>query len=125
MAIVVIGGKIHVVGGRPVSFASNETLHEIYDPATNAWTVAAPMPTARSSVAAVEYRGMILVVGGEGEQSGPGSAIRANEGYDLKTGQWVTLAPMPLGKHGIGGRRVRRLGLYPRRFEHPRRRRRD
>ncbi len=103
LGTVVINGKIHVIGGRPVSFASNETLHEIYDPATNTWTAAAPMPTARSSVAAVEYRGMIVVVGGEGEQTGPGSAIRANEGYDLKTGRWVTLTPMPLGKHGIGG----------------------
>ncbi len=103
LGIVVIGGKIHVIGGRPVSFASNETMHEIYDPATNTWTLAAPMPSARSSVAAVEYRGMILVVGGEGEQMGPGSAIRANEGYDLKTGKWVTFTSMPLGKHGIGG----------------------
>src|SRR5262245_24089543 len=103
LGTVVINGKIHVIGGRPVSFASNETLHEIYDPATNTWTAAAPMPTARSSVGTVEYRGMIVVVGGEGEQTGPGSAIRANEGYDLKTGRWVTLTPMPLGKHGIGG----------------------
>ena len=46
---------------------------------------------------------MIVVIGDEGEQTRPGSAIRANEGYDLKTGQWVALTPMPLGKHGIGG----------------------
>ena len=26
-----------------------------------------------------------------------------NEGYDLKTKSWVTLAPMPEGRHGFGG----------------------
>jgi hypothetical protein len=31
-----------------------------------------------------------------------GSAFRDNEGYDLKTGQWVKLAPLPLGKHALG-----------------------
>jgi hypothetical protein len=26
-----------------------------------------------------------------------------NEGYDAKTDRWVTLAPMPHGRHGFGG----------------------
>jgi hypothetical protein len=56
---------------------------------------------------------MILVVGGEGEQSGPGSAIRAAEGYDLKTGEWRKLTPMPVGKHGIGGAVFGDLVYFP------------
>ena len=82
--LIVVNGKIHAIGGRPVSFASNETLHEIYDPSTNAWTIAAPMPTARSSVATAEYRGMILVAGGEGTDRARLRHPR-HDGYDRKT----------------------------------------
>jgi len=39
--------------------------HEVYDPATNSWSVGAAAPAARSSLAVAYYNGLILVVGGE------------------------------------------------------------
>jgi N-acetylneuraminic acid mutarotase len=102
IGLIVVAGKIHAIGGRLLSTNTNQSLHEVYDPATNAWSAAAPMPTPRSSLGVTEYRGMIVVVGGEGDATGPNSAFKDNEGYDLKTGQWVKLAPVPPGRHGLG-----------------------
>jgi N-acetylneuraminic acid mutarotase len=41
---------------------------------------------------------MIVVTGGE-TRSG---TFTENEAYDVKTGRWLTLAPMPEGRHGHG-----------------------
>ncbi len=102
IALIVVDGKIHAIGGRTLSFNTNQSRHDVYDPATNTWSSAAPMPTARSSLGVTLFRGMIMVVGGEQEASGPGSAMREAEGYDIKTAQWRTLTPLPLGKHAVG-----------------------
>jgi hypothetical protein len=40
------------------------------------------------------------VLGGE---LPPDHTFPENEGYDLKTGGWKTLDPMPHGRHGFGG----------------------
>jgi hypothetical protein len=44
------------------------------------------------------YRNRILVFGGECSNGHP---FVENEAYDLKTGRWSSLAPMPTGRHGI------------------------
>ena len=41
---------------------------------------------------------MILVIGGETRKA----TFVENEGYDVKSGQWRTLAPLPEGRHGHG-----------------------
>ena len=43
---------------------------------------------------------MILVLGGE---LPPDHTFGENEGYDPKTDGWITLTPMPHGRHGFGG----------------------
>jgi N-acetylneuraminic acid mutarotase len=101
IGLIVVAGKIHAIGGRLLSTNTNQALHEVYDPATNTWTPAAPMPTPRSSVGVTEYRGMIVVLGGEGDATGPDSAFKDFEGYDIKTGQWTRLASPPSGRHGV------------------------
>jgi hypothetical protein len=60
------------------------------------------MPTPRSSVGITEYKGLIIVVGGEGDETGPGSAFRNVEAYDIKSGQWQKLTPLSLGRHALG-----------------------
>ena len=54
-------------------------LHDVYDQATNAWKAAAPLPTPRSGVSAVLYRGRIVVDGGECNKGKP---FIENEAYD-------------------------------------------
>ena len=43
---------------------------------------------------------MILVLGGE---LPPNHTFPENEAYDVKSNSWLTLAPMPAGRHGFGG----------------------
>ena len=38
--------------------------HEVYDPATNRWTAAPRLPTARHGLAAATVGGKIYVIGG-------------------------------------------------------------
>ena len=95
---IAVNGRIHVIGGRFDTPAENTGMHDVYDPAKNTWTAAAAIPTVRSGGSAVLYRGMIVVTGGECDNDKP---FVANEGFDVKTGRWSTLAPMPGGRHGI------------------------
>ena len=39
-----------------------------------------------------------VVLGGEADKD----TYNENEAYDLKTGKWLTLKPMPTGLHGFG-----------------------
>src|SRR5262249_41933019 len=59
-----------------------------------------PRRCRRRGVAAVLYKGMILVLGGE---LPPNHTFPENEGYDAASERWVALAPMPAGRHGFGG----------------------
>jgi N-acetylneuraminic acid mutarotase len=113
IGLIVIDGKIHAIGGRLLSTNTNQTLHDVYDPASDSWTPAAPMPTPRSSIGVAQYRGLIVVVGGEGDATGPGSAFKDAEGYDIKTGQWTKLAPLTLGRHGLGAATIGAHAYFP------------
>jgi hypothetical protein len=73
-------------------------MHDIYDPATNAWTSGPPLPTPRSGGASAFYKGLIVVMGGECTNGRP---FNDTEGFDVAAGRWRALAPMPIGKHGI------------------------
>jgi len=98
LAVVAVGGVIHAIGGRYGSNDQMSDLHDVYDPATRSWRPAPPLPTARGAVAGALYQGLILVVGGEDEER----TYTENEGYDLESGRWRRLAPMPGGRHGHG-----------------------
>ena len=103
--VIAVDGKIHVIGGRTADYTDLVTLHDVYDPNTDTWISAAPLPTARSGGSTVFYRGMILYVGGECRRpkAGGGEAFAENEGYDLKSGNWVTLTPIPEQRNGFAG----------------------
>jgi N-acetylneuraminic acid mutarotase len=100
MVLMAVDGKIHAIGGRFKSPLERTGQHDVYDPATDKWTSAAPLPTPRSGLAGAYYHGLILVLGGE---LPPDHTFSENEGYDPKTDGWITLTPMPHGRHGFGG----------------------
>jgi len=130
IGVIVLNGRIHVIGGRisnhetdnskptqgvrglpfdMVTNGPNTTLHDVYDPATNSWQSAAPLPTARSNGAAVYYHGLILYAGGECMKPNPnggGDTFFQNEAYDPKMNRWLTLAPLPAGRQGFGAEAV-------------------
>jgi hypothetical protein len=47
------------------NYSRNLASKEAYDPATNSWEQRAPMPTARSGIAAAVLEGRVFVFGGE------------------------------------------------------------
>jgi len=94
-----INGKVYAIGGRRnVDFGRNLDANEEYDPQADAWTARAPLPTARSGIAAVELNGRIYIFGGEGSNG----TFDENEAYDPENDTWETLEPMPTARHGLG-----------------------
>jgi hypothetical protein len=51
MGLASLGGKLYAIGGRFNTFEYNTNLLDIYDPVSNSWASAKPMPTARSGMA--------------------------------------------------------------------------
>jgi len=94
-----IAGKVYAIGGRRnVDFGQNLSENEEYDPETDTWAVRAPLPTARSGIAAAELNGRVYVFGGEGSNG----TFDENEAYDPQTDTWETLEPVPTARHGLG-----------------------
>ena len=96
-----IDGRVHFVGGRQGHGLSPlmTTVHEVYDPATQAWTTAAPMLRARSGMNGVMARGCFHVWGGEGQQG----MFPDHDYYDPRNDTWTPLEPMPIPVHGVYG----------------------
>jgi len=90
MTTVVLNNKIHVLGG------SESDAHQVYDPASNSWTLKAPLPEPEGigwGMAAVS-RGKIYLFGG-----GYGKQWRGDEKawvYDPAADKWSPIAPMPI-----------------------------
>jgi N-acetylneuraminic acid mutarotase len=102
MPAIVYDGKIHVIGGRFLQMTNNTGTHEVYDPKTDSWEEAAPLPTPRSGTAGAVLDNKILVMGGEMDPDSNTGTFKENEAYDPATDSWTTLAPLPTPRHGFG-----------------------
>ncbi|HEU4473947.1 MAG TPA: kelch repeat-containing protein [Gemmatimonadales bacterium] len=101
LGAAVIGGRIHVVGGRVPGDMELPT-HEIYDAKTDSWTAGPPMPTGRSGIAVVGHRGQLYVFGGETVRRFSSRTFDDAERFDPGSARWETLSPMPTARHGLG-----------------------
>jgi N-acetylneuraminic acid mutarotase len=106
-AVGVVDGRIYVIGGRAGSVfipnAHNVDIVEEYNPATNLWTLRAPMPTPRSAMAWGTFNGRIYAAGGEIRHRDIWGTYTTVEAYDPKSNTWARLPPMPLPRHGLAG----------------------
>lgn len=99
LAVAVVNGKIHAIGGRFNSdYSENLALHHIYDPAANRWGEAVPLLKPRSGIAAAVLNGKIYLFGGEAPQG----TFADNDVYDPDQNQWQSAPPMPTPRHGLG-----------------------
>lgn len=102
LAADVINGRVYAFGGYGIGFdmSVTGTLVECYDPATNAWTVKTPMPTARGDLEAVAFGNRIFVLGGWNDQAAtnPHGFTTATEAYSPATDSWATHAHMIVPK---------------------------
>ena len=96
MAAATVAGKIYAVGGQRGERDAAVDLADIdvYDPATDSWTPAAPAPDRRShtNCSTLVLNDKLLVIGGE---SGPGQYHREVFAYDPVTNAWTTFAHLP------------------------------
>jgi N-acetylneuraminic acid mutarotase len=92
----VVNDKIYFVGGYVLTGCGAITSCPVgttleYDPATDAWTRRADMPTPRYSAATVAYGGKVYVIGG----SNLNGVLGTTEVYDPAANAWSTGASMP------------------------------
>jgi len=86
-----IGNKIYVAGGATPSGILNVT--EVYDPVTDTWSTAAPMPVGRTTGASAVVNDILYTIGGG--VTGGGNSVNTVQAYDPATDTWTTKAPVP------------------------------
>jgi N-acetylneuraminic acid mutarotase len=97
----VINGKIYLIGGKEYSsispYYSETDVTEVYDPSTDTWTTAAPMPTAVFGYASAVMDGQIYIIGGLQVSSslGGNGIVDDNQVYDPQNDTWSLAVNMP------------------------------
>lgn len=101
LAAAAYGGKVYVMGGYGVNYDMSivGTLTEVYDPASGAWSVLAPMATSRGDLVAITYGDRIFVMGGWNDALAVGGDFTAAvEAFSPRRGKWTTHANMLVRK---------------------------
>jgi N-acetylneuraminic acid mutarotase len=102
----VVDGKLYVIGGRllgngiprPINEGlSNLNDNEMYDPATNTWTILEQMPTKRSGLASASIGNNIYVFGGQKVNGTYGNT----EIFDTINNNWTSDTPLPTPRLGL------------------------
>ena len=86
------------IGGRQLSPPINLATFECYDPVSDVWTRLPDAPFARSRAAAVQYDGLVYVVGGE-QSSGTSRELAI---FDTSTNSWSRGPDLPTARQGLG-----------------------
>lgn len=99
-----IDGIVYAVGGYatsadPGSPAAPSNALEAYDPQTNAWTLKAPMPTARIGAMTAVLDGKLYVISGH---DGAASWLDVVEVYDPATDTWSAGPLLPSSRFYAG-----------------------
>jgi N-acetylneuraminic acid mutarotase len=96
-ATLLPSGKVLVTGGATGNGSGGTALTsvELYDPATNSWSPAASMATARGAhTATLLSSGKVLVTGGSNS-----SVLASAEVYDPATNSWASAGSMATGRN--------------------------
>ncbi len=89
--VAALNGKFYFLGGIRIgtSFVTGRTFE--YDPAANAWTERAPMPTPRGAAGVAALGTRIYVAGG----LAAAGSVNTFEAFEPASNTWVSLPPMP------------------------------
>jgi N-acetylneuraminic acid mutarotase len=90
-AAEVWNGKLMLFGG----MGQGRATVQIYDPATDVWTLGPPLPFPGGSIASALIGSRIYLAGGIDDHGTRGEMVR----YDPATGTFTQLAPMPLPRN--------------------------
>ena len=95
----VLDGYGHAFGGRTNAQTDRVGRHDVYDPATDTWTTAAPLLTPRSAGVGFVQNGRIVYAGGECKDTTTGTTYNEAEVYNPATNKWTALPALPAGRH--------------------------
>jgi N-acetylneuraminic acid mutarotase len=104
MAVAEVGGKVYVIGGYPPGRIPSNVV-QVYDLASDSWTLGPPTPVPLHHSHAVAVGGRLFLIGGEFDGAGTGRPeVYLNTVYelDLAAGAWRPRAPMPTARSGGG-----------------------
>ena len=104
MAIAALGGKVYVIGGYPPGRIPSDVV-QVYDPASNSWTLGPPTPVPIHHSVAMTVGDRMFLIGGEYMGAGTGNPpVFLNDVYelDVEAGEWLPRAPMPTARSGAG-----------------------
>ncbi|HEY3496839.1 MAG TPA: kelch repeat-containing protein [Polyangiaceae bacterium] len=115
MAVAELDGKIYVLGGYPASRVIQDAV-QIYDIASEEWSLGTPLPVPIHHPVAVGLAGKIYSLGGQLTMGSGADTDRTLE-YDPSTELWSDLAPMPTprgaGAAAVIGDRIYVVGGRP------------
>jgi N-acetylneuraminic acid mutarotase len=94
-----MNGKIFVAGGAPTEEAPSIAELDVYEPASDTWSMGAPMPTAREHVASCVIDNKFVVIGGWNEKKEVQNVVEA---YDPNTNTWERWPDLPTARGGLG-----------------------
>ncbi len=95
-SFVEVGGKFYLGWGR------YQTTQEVYDPATDTWSVAGGLPADLNHLQGVVVNGLVYFIGGFGFD--PRHEVGTVYVFDPATNAWSTRTSMPAGRNrGAGG----------------------
>jgi N-acetylneuraminic acid mutarotase len=93
-ALVAVQGKLYAIGGN--SYRGNVAAAEVFDPATNAWTVLSSLPAPRNHVSGFVLGTKACVAGGRSPNTGRIDCM------DAVDGSWSRLPDVPRATSGGG-----------------------
>jgi N-acetylneuraminic acid mutarotase len=112
LAAAATNGRLVALGGATGDASPFQTSAvpdvDIYDPATNSWTMGAPMPFPNYTLTAAALGGTVYVAGGYSHIQGFQQPLAAVHAYDVAADSWTARAalPTPRGQAGaavVGG----------------------
>ncbi|MCU0938979.1 MAG: hypothetical protein MUC86_07495 [Burkholderiaceae bacterium] len=99
--VAALDGRLYVAGGQRTDQGTipgpATAVVQVYDPQTDTWSNAPPMPTARMGLALIAANGKVYAIGGSTD--GFNNATGTVEAFDPATQAWTPRAAMPTARH--------------------------
>lgn len=99
IAAVELNGRFYAIGGIN-SFLEDSYAVEVYNPQTDRWVVAQPLPSKLHHVGAVKFEDKVYVIGGFFTEN-KRHFIPVNSTYELNNGKWIRKNDMPTARGGL------------------------